>query len=167
MTYRGRLLFPFLADLRRLDTNATRAASGYDDDFKTTRRTYPNGPAGAAVSTRVELPVVQLRCQVEMGRWEAQRQTASGNAPDTDLTLVFHFEELEAKGLVDAATGDALIRVNDRLVALRRVRDGAIVRAGSRPDVFATEVQPAGIGLGGERNLLVVVFGDRPQGLTA
>jgi hypothetical protein len=168
MGYRGRLIEPFIATVHRVDTSGTEAVAGggYDPDFRATKHSYP-GNVGARASTRRELAPVDLRCQVEMGRWENQRQVASGNAPDSDLTLVFHFRELEALGLVDSVSGDALLRVNDRLSEIKRVSDGLRVQAvRNPPGLFATEVQPAAFGLGGERNLLIVVFADRPQGLT-
>lgn len=169
MGYRGRLIFPFIAVIRRLDTSATEAVAGggYDPDFRTTKRTYP-GNIGARESTRRELAPVQVRCQVEMGRWEAQRQVASGNAPDTQLTTVIHFRELEGLGLVHTATGDALFRVGDRLESILRLRDGALVQAVRLPQsLYATEVQPAAFGIGRERNLLVITWDERPQGLVA
>lgn len=162
---RGRLLFPMTVELARLDTNATSLAGGYDADFKTVKTTYP---AGVKTSARVELPIVTLKAQVEMGKWQGQQSLQAGNAPDTRLTLVFHFRELEAKGLVDPTTGDALIRVNDRLVNVYS-RSGSILEQKVRTaagSLYATEVQPAGIGLGGRRNLLVVTFDERTQGLS-
>jgi hypothetical protein len=172
MAYRGRLLFPFVAVIRRLDTSATEAVggagAGYDPDFRTTKKTYP-GNMGVAASTRRELTAVQVKCQVEIGRWEQQRQMASGNATDSQLTTVIHFKELETLGLVDVVTGDALFRVNDRLESILRLRDGALVQAvrTPAPGLFATEVQPAAFGLGRERNLLVITWAPRAQGLVA
>lgn len=163
---RGRLICPFVATIHRLDTRTTETASGYDPDFRSTKHSYP-GNVGARTSTRRELAPVDLRCQIEVGRWEGQRQMASGNARDSQLTLVFHFSELEAQSLVDAASGDALIRVNDRLSALKRVADGTLVQKIPDAGLFATEPQIGGIGIGGRRNLLIVSFEVRPQGLTS
>lgn len=162
MVYRGRLLFPFIARLARLDTSA----STYDQDFRTVTHSYPTGQAGARVSTRAELPVVELSCQVEDSRWEVQRQTATGNAPDSEIILVFHFSELESKGLVDVASGDAMIRTGDRLVDLRSSKTGALVQASAKPNLFVTEARPGGFGLGLSRNLLIVSFAERSQGPT-
>lgn len=164
--HRGKLICPMTVEIARLDTKATEDASGYDADFKTVKVTYP---AGIRTSARKELPTIRLNAQVEMGSWQKQNQLQGGNQPDSRLTLVFHFTELEALGLVDAATGDALIRVNDRLVA---VYDKAGTRLEqyvkkSTGGLYATEVQPGGIGLGGRRNLLVVTWDERPQGQTA
>lgn len=166
MPYRGRLIAPFIAIIHRLDVSATELAGGFDPDFRSIKHGYPGG-LGTRVSARRELPPIELTCQVEMGRWDEQRQVASGNAPNTELTLIFHFTQLEAAGLVDLTTGDPLLRVNDRLSELRRIADSTLVQAvRDPPGLYATEVQPAGLGLGGNRNLLVTMWGDRPQGLT-
>lgn len=163
--YRGRLLFPFLASVHRLDTSATEAASGYDPDFRSTKHAYPGG-VGARTASRRELAPVDLPCQVEMGAWRSQRQTAAGDAPDSRLVLVLHMLDLEAAGLVDAATGDPLVRPNDRVSRLLRVADGTLVQAVRPPQgLYATEVALAGMGLGGHRNLLLVTLEDRPAGL--
>lgn len=163
---RGRLICPMLAEIARLDTQATEQAGGYDPDFRTVRTSYPGG---VRTSARRELPPVQVPCQVEDGSWESQRQTAAGNAPDSRLVLVFHYEDLEQLGLVDPTTLDALLRVNDRLVRLLDRDTGALAlrvrdEAGG---LFITEAKPGGLGLGGRRNLLIATFEERPQGLTA
>jgi hypothetical protein len=75
--------------------------------------------------------------------------------------LVFHFRDLERMGLVDAATGEALLRINDRLVAIHRM-DGVLVQSvRTPPGLYATEVQPQSFGLGLSRNLLLVTFDER------
>lgn len=155
---RGRLIFPMVVEIARLDTDATRLAGRYDATFRTMK------PG----TERVEMAPVRLLAQVEMGAWQAQNQTQAGNIPDSRLTLVFHYEELESKGLVDT-NGAALIRVNDRLLGIYS-RDGARLEEylpKEKGGLYAVEVQPAGIGLGGRRNLLVVAFADRPLGLQA
>lgn len=166
MGYRGRLIFPFIAVIYRLDTAATETA-GYDPVFRTPKKTYP-GNIGVSQSTRRELGPVELRCQVEDSRWEQQRQMASGNAPDTSVVTVFHMKDLELAGLVDLATGDPKIRVNDRLDRIKRVRDGALVQVVRKPQgLYATEVRPSAYGIGRERNLLIVTWDERPQGLVS
>jgi hypothetical protein len=156
---RGALIFPMVAELARLNTAATRAASKYDDDFKTLK-------PGQAPTYHT---AVRLKAQVEMGAWQSQNQLQAGNAPDSRLTLVFHFSELETLGLIDATNGGAMLRVGDKLL-------GIYDRSGTRLEhlvseasggLFATEVQPGGIGLGGRRNLLVMSFEQRGKGLSS
>jgi phage gpG-like protein len=43
---------------------------------------------------------------------------SAGSSPRSHIDLVLHFKDLERMGLVDNATGDALIRPGDRLSAL-------------------------------------------------
>lgn len=68
---------------------------------------------------------------------------------------------------MDPATGDALLRVGDRLIAIRDLRTGELVQAvRTPPGLYLTEPQPQ-FGLGGRRNLLLATFGERavgPQG---
>jgi hypothetical protein len=159
VTARGKLICPLVVELARIDTAGTKTAGKYDPTFRTLK------PG----TSRTELAPIKLHAQVEQGTHEQQNQTQAGNVPDTRVTCVFHFRELEALGLVDAATGDALIRVGDRLVAIYD-RTGAIKDGSYKPAngaAYATKVEPGGLGLGGRRNLLIVVFEDRPQGLTS
>lgn len=164
---RGRLINPFLAEIAQLDTVATAAdpdgpgpgVSGYDADFKETVILEPAG--GGRLDARKEKAPVRVPCQVEVGAFEALQQLGAGNSPNSRIVLVFHFRDLEQMGLVDAATGEALLRINDRLVAIHRM-DGALVQAvRTPPGLYATEVQPQSFGLGLSRNLLLVTFDER------
>jgi hypothetical protein len=76
--------------------------------------------------------------------------------------LVFHAQALEVAGLIDA-DGRPSLRPNDRLLALWTKADRLIKRYA--PVLYATEVQDGGLGLGGDRNLVMVTFEDRPQGI--
>ncbi len=167
---RGRLINPFLAELAQLDTVATAAdpdgagplASGYDPDFKETVL-VPAGP-GSGVDARKEKPPLRVPCQVEVGAFEALQQLATGTSPNSRVTLVFHFQDLERMGLVDLASGDALLRVNDRLVAIHDLAGNLVQRVRTPPGLYATEVQPQSFGLGLARNLLLVTFDERELG---
>lgn len=167
---RGKLINPFLAEVARLDTVATAddpdgagpLTSGYDPDFK---ETVVLQDAGDHRDARREMPAILIPCQVEVGAFEALRQLGSGNSPDSRVTLVFHFRDLERMGLVDPATGDALLLVNDRLASIRDL-GGALVQAvRTPPGLYATEVQPQSFGLGRSRNLLLVTFEERELGV--
>ncbi|NVJ28857.1 hypothetical protein HUW62_47470, partial [Myxococcus sp. AM011] len=94
------------------------------------------------------------------------RMAPSGNSPRTSFELVFHFRDLERLGLVDAATGDALIRPSDRLGALYDVAGALVQAVRTPPGLYVTEARPTGFGLHRRRprrNLLLVTFNDRPQ----
>ena len=170
---RGRLIFPFLAELFRLDTAAMASvdpdgpgplAGGYDPDFKEPVLVDANDD-GVAEPFRREHPPVRVPCQVEPEAFEALRMATSGNTPRSSLDLVFHFMDLERLGLVDAASGDAMIRPSDRLGALYAL-DGALVQAvRTPPGLYVTEARSIGFGLHRRRpsrNLLLVSFQDRP-----
>jgi hypothetical protein len=170
---RGRLINPFLAELAQLHTEATAAdpdaagplASGYDPDFKET--VIVSAATGRGVDARKEKAPLRIPCQVEVGAFEALQQLTAGNSPNSRLTLVFHFEDLERLGLVDPSTGDALVRVNDRLAAIRDLAGSLVQTVRTPPGLYATEVQPQSFGLGLSRNLLLVTFEERELGTRA
>jgi len=146
---RGRLIFPFLAELCRLSAEE----DSYDHDFKE--------PALGAASPRVELAAVRVPCQVEPRVFEDLRMLASGNAPRSELSLVLHFRDLERLGLVDLNTGEALIRPNDRLAGLYDLEGRLVQRIRTPPGLYVTQAQPRGFGMSRSRplrNLLLVTF---------
>lgn len=164
---RGRLINPFRADIRQLDTEATAEAkaggAGYDPDFKEPSPNAPTTGEGPGTSTRRERPQLLVPAQVEMGTAEKLRQFFQGNSPTSRLVLVFHFRDLERMGLVDD-DGNAKIHVGDRLAALYPMRGSCIDTKAAwtpRDPVFAVEIQPNAFGLGGARNLLFAFFESR------
>lgn len=167
---RGRLLQAFAAELAQLDTTATAAdpdgpgplASGYDIDFQETVLVPSGGPRGR--DARREKPLIRVPCQIEIQAFGALAELATGNSPRSRLVLVFHFADLERLGLVDAATGEALLHIGDRLVAIRDRRTGALIQAvRTPPGLYLIEPQPE-FGLGGRRNLLLATFSERALG---
>lgn len=162
---RGRLIFPFLAELRLLDVVATDASaspltSGYDDDFAEPVVLV----SGATV--RREKPPLQLQCQVatEDGAFDDLSMQGGGNSPSRLVTLTFHFSELEDLGLVDML-GRAALRVNDRLAKILDL-NGNLVQSFEDVPMYATMVQPRSFGLTSlRRNLLDVRFEERQTSL--
>jgi hypothetical protein len=172
--YRGRLIWPFVARIARLDLEGTAAdpdgagalESGFDDVYREPVQ-VPDGTQ-TGTDARLELEAIDLRCQVEDQAWETLRMLRTGNATRLEVVLVFHFSQLEELGLVDATTGDALApRVGDRLVAIHRYPGGELVQAvPTPPGLFCEEAQPRSYGLsGGARNLLVCTFRERTRGV--
>jgi hypothetical protein len=165
---RGRLIMPFAAELARLDTAAMASGSppGYDPDFEEPIRVDTRGD-GIGAPVRRELPPVRVRCQVEPQLDEDQVLGPAGNAPQSRLGLIFHFRDLERQALVDTATGDALLRPGDRLVAIYDLQDRPVQVVRTPPGLYITEARALGFGLSRRRprrNLLLCVFEDRPQG---
>lgn len=169
---RGALIFTFLAELHRLDSAAMASrdpdgpgplTSGYDPDFKEPAL-IDGDDDSVAEPWRREHPPIRVPCQVEPEALEALRMGPSGNTPRSSLDLVFHFRDLERLGLVDVASGDALIRPSDRLGALYTV-DGRLLQAvRTPPGLYVTEARTIGFGLNRRRpsrNLLLVSFQDR------
>lgn len=170
---RGRLCFPFLAALKQYDPAATAAdpdgagplTSGFDADFKEPIQIADSTPAGSH-SARQEKAEIRLRCQFEDNEEGRLQQIAAGAAIQANIILTFHFSDLERAGLVDAGTGAPKLYVGDRLAALYET-NGTLVRTfANPPGLFATTVKPSGFGLTSlKRNLLLVTFEDREQGV--
>lgn len=168
---RGRLIRPQRATIGIIDTLETSLETGdpaltdgYDEDFKEPiKLPRDEGAGGPGVTQRVER-LVEVRCQVELPRVDQQRESFSGNMPQTQIILVCHFAELADAGLVDAETGEALIRIAARLVKIDTL-DGKLIQNFERLNLYVREVNPASWGLsGGTRNLLLLTFEQRNQG---
>jgi len=167
---RGALVFRFVADLYRLDSRAMAEgvpslglAPAYDEDFKEAILVDGNGD-GVGEPLRREYPPVRVPCQVEPVALDSMRMTTAGNAPDSRLDLVFHFRDLERLGLVDPATGEALVRPSDRLGAIYDVEGNLVQAVRTPPGLYVTEARPIGFGLARRRprrNLLLVRFEER------
>ncbi len=169
---RGRLIFPFLAEVYRLDTAATAAdpdasgplTAGYDEDFREPVRLAGPGGEGAGTTHRIEKSAVRLPCQVEVGTAEKRQMFFSGNSPDSRLVLVFHMRDLARLGFV-GADGRVALHNEDRLAAIYD-RRGALVRTLPVP-LYASQVEPSEYGLGHAQNLLTVYFDERETGVGA
>lgn len=170
---RGRLINPFMAVIARLDRNATREQppddagalpSGYDDVFR--EPIVVTQSDGTRDEARQE-KLIYVPCQVEDHAFQAQRMTTAGNNPDSRLTLVFHFRDLERLGLVDPETGVARITPNDRLVEIRSYCCKHLIqKIPSPPGLYATQAMPSSFTLGRSRNLLIVTFQERERTAT-
>ena len=162
---RGRLVFPFSAELHRLDRTATAEDPGFDPDFKEPiLKRRPGTNVGE--SARREHRPIRVPCQVDTKVFDELRMHASGDSPRSRIDLIFHFKNLEVLGLVDRDTGDALIQPGDRLAGIYD-KTGRLVQAvQTPPGLYVTEARPSGFGLGmsrPQRNLLIVTFEDRRQ----
>lgn len=167
MGYRGRLIWPFVAEIYRLDTAATAAGPptpGYDEDFREPVRVPDSSPRGSH-GARKEMAPIRLPCQVEVDEADKLQQFGSGQALTSRITLVFHFRDLELNGLVDPVTGKALLRPDDRLGGIYETSGALVQTFPDPPGMYATRVEAQSHGLSGlKRNLLLMEFNDREQG---
>lgn len=181
---RGRLIFPMLAELARLDTQATAAdpdgagelTTGYDVDFREPRKianlSVVPDPTPTSTDARAESSLISFKVQVEPGFFESLVQLAAGVSPDSKMILIAHYKDLEAASLVDVTNGEPLIRNNARLVAIRRLNGDLVRTIRNPPGLFVTEVRDIGHGLGigssgSHRNLLMLMFEERVQAARA
>jgi hypothetical protein len=170
---RGKLIHPQLAEIFQLDTVLTAAdtdgagplTSGYDPFLREPIKAQAASGEGPGVTQRKEKSTLRVKCQVEISTYDRLRPTFQGNDPDADLAVVFHFKDLEKAGLVDAH-GEPAFRIGDRLNAFYTWRPVKLIWT-LRPSLFVKEVQPQSLGLTSRtRNLLVVTFGSRQQGIS-
>lgn len=160
---RGRLIFPFVAELHRSMSGPTASAL-FDPDFRERALSDDDGD-GIDDRVREEHEPVSVPCQVEPKSWDELAPTAAGDSPKSDVALIFHFADLERLGLVDDQTGQALIQPGDRLGALREKRGELVQSIPNPPGLFVTEARSSGFGLNRgnpRRNLLFARFEARP-----
>ena len=144
MSYRGRLIHPFLVAMYRLDLAAMAAEGKLDEDYREVK------------GDRMEMDPLLIPAQIEPDSFQRQMRKELGDVKAGVFGLTFHFADLEEMGLVDAATGIAQIRPNDRMGAIYKM-DGVLVQTfPDPPGMYVEEATPSGFGLGGERNLLIV-----------
>lgn len=161
MAYRGRLIFPLVADIYRLDLTAINTATSFDTTYREIKKTPTSD--GLGTSSRLEMAVVQIPIQFEPSSLRKLHMLASGDASTGRVVGVMHFANLEALSLVDGTTGLCKIKKGDRLGALRQL-DGTLIETIASPTgAFIIEAMPI-MGLAGMRNLLQVTFESRDPG---
>ena len=157
----GSLIFPNVAVIRRLDTVATRAASGYDDDFQ--EFTLIDSDAdGVGEAQRSEAAELRIPAQIATRRMEALFQAQHGQVPETtNLELTMHFRDLTRLGLVHT-DGKAKLELGDRLAKIEDKGGNTLFEFTEPPGMYLVAVRPSGF-LGARRNLLVCTFADRRE----
>jgi hypothetical protein len=156
---RVRLINPFTAQLRRLDTVATSAAGGYDNEFAAVNT---KTVAGKRVVERVEKPPMFVVCQVEDQTFKSLRQMDAGNSPEAKMGLVCDRYLLDRDGHIDRESGLVRIQVNDRLERLVDNR-GNLVHIVPQVEggLYCVEVRPISYGIGRRLDLILLRFNDR------
>lgn len=172
---RGRLIRPCMAEIAQIDTLQTSlpqpdvdntVSSGYHSNFgeprviptSTNSAGSPRG-APARKETLIRCPV-----QWEQENFGLMQQWGDGNSPAQNVTLVFHFADLERLGLVND-DGSAKINKNDRLCAIYHIPSNKLIQRFSTErgtGMYVIEAAIDSIGLRGSfRNLLIVQLEDR------
>lgn len=161
MGFVGGLIFPQVAVLRRLDTDATRSGGGYDADFREVTVADTDAD-GTGESKRVEKSEIRVPAQFATRRFEALFQAPHGRVPETfNFELTFHFRDLTRLGLV-APDGQSRLVPGDRLVKIEDRSGNTMHEFPDPPGMYFVSARPSGF-LGAQRNLLVCTFADRRQ----
>ena len=155
------LIFPFRAQVFRLDVAETKATGGYDSTFGETRVHRDAG--GKRVTARKEMAPILVRAQIEDQTFDTLNALNAGQSPERTVQLVAHMRWLEQNNLIDPATGLARFRVGDRLGAIYTDREVLVHTITDPPGLYCTEVRPISYGLGGKLNLLLLAFQARAQ----
>ena len=137
------LIFPVIAEIRRLDV----AATPYDPDFDD-----PLGPNPAdefsrsGTRGRVEGDPLSIRVQVRDDEYEQLNALANGDSPTSFFDLTAARTDLLAAGLI-GADGVGLIRRQDRLVEIRSTAGERLVAFDATPGYYLHEIRPRSFGL--------------------
>jgi hypothetical protein len=169
--YRGRLIYPFLIELAQLDIAGTAAdpdgagpkTSGYDPDFREPVVLPSSDKLGT--SARAEKTMIQVPGQFgSTDSFADLQEAATGNLSPTEFVVLFHFRDLEAAGLVETTTGNAKIKIGDRMNAVYDYKAGTLIQTiRNPPGAFVFKAKPI-FGLHNRRNLLEVHFRSRDPG---
>jgi hypothetical protein len=162
------LIFPKKVLIKRIDTAATAAASGYNDRTREAKHVNANDGSPRTTEQRYMTPVL-LSAQIETiasDRLNGQRQTPHGNVPDASRTLIFDTGELVTQGLIDVTTRRILLQSGDRLVSVHDYATEALIETiVDPPGLRASLVEYIGFGFGdGLANLVRMTLTDQPQG---
>lgn len=171
---RGRLIRPVIAEIAQLDTLTTSLPKadvdgptpGYHSNFQEPVLVHSSdnvANAARGVSSRTE-KLIRCPVQWEQSNFGLQQQWGGGDSPAHNVTLVFHFADLEALNLVNE-DGSAKINRNDRLCAIYHYRTNQLIQRFSSENgtgLYVIETAIDSMGLRGQyRNLLIVQLEDR------
>ena len=166
----GRLIWPFLAEIFRLDTAGTAGltpptthfgdGSGYDPDY---REPVLQGSDKIGTVGRKELAAIQVPVQVEDEEFELLRQQQGGNVPNSRVALAFHSRDLRkfSPSLI-GADGHIRIPVNSRLERILDLKGNQVWKPANPPGLYLTQIRPASFGLSSHKlNLYQSLWEDR------
>ncbi len=165
-SYRGRLIFPKLIEIARLDTAAVEAAQRYDHAQREIRISNKNKPGQLRTNPRDgHETLVRVKAQIETDAYQRIAMGGLGSVPLSRMMCVCFGPELEEAGLLDATTKQPLLKNTDRLAAIYELDETLILTIADPPGLYANQVQPTGFGFGtGGFNLVELLFEARPHG---
>ena len=168
MPYRGRLLWPMVLHISRLDTASTESntlgnadlVAGYDRIFREPVTDEEGN------DSRVYMGPVAVCAQVnssQKGYARKIKQLPGGRELQYNIRTVLHYQELETRGLL-TPSGDCIFQPSDRLDAIYN-KAGELLKDFSCNPLFICHVRDAGWGLSGlTRNLVEIYWSDRRHG---
>lgn len=134
----------------RLDIAATASADppgpaseGFNRIF---REPEAYEAAGEITDARQYMTVVEVPCQFEVMTYEERQQVFGGNAPDSEIVLVLHRKQLARLSLIDSTTGNILLKVGDKVTALKYRTRTVLTFPGDGLYIF--KLLPASEGMG-------------------
>jgi len=151
-------------EIFRLDRPATWAvnppgseyAAGYDPVSEQPIVSWTNG---SPVAPRQEMAAVRIAAQLEVASHERLRAAFGGDAPVSRWVFVVHRRQLRRLGLVDATTGDCLLKARDRIArVIRRRGTSAGQTVGFRMPLYIYETKPASAGVGPDGYSLELLY---------
>src|SRR4051812_27890107 len=96
--YRGRLIFPLLAEIFPLDPYGTNAA-GYDPIYREPKLTATADGLGTSVKS--ENAAIRVPAQISPTSLQRLAMMGNGDVASGRVIVLMHFQDLEALGLVD------------------------------------------------------------------
>ncbi len=163
--YRGRLIWPCLATISRINTPSTEANAiggqprGYDRVWREPVET------SEGEDSRVYFPPDVVQCQVrsEFGAYDKEDPYPDGRRLQYQLKIILHYKELEHKQLI-GPDGGSVFQPSDRLDFVHRT-NGQLLKDFTKSPLYCIQAQDRSFGLDGlNRNLLMLYFDDRLRG---
>ena len=120
--------------------------------------------AGVRSVTREEMAAIKVPCQVEVQTDHQLRMMFGGDAPTSNIAFVCRRRTLERMSLIDATTGNCLLKRGDRVASLEK--RGKTVKAFQKtpltapaPDsLYLYEVRARSWGFGADRYALEILY---------
>lgn len=160
MAFLGALIFPEIAILRFLDTDAQRVAGDFDDDFDEPE--IPNTGDELGTPVRTEQPEIKVPAQIATFSHERLAQMPHGGSLETpNLELTFHFRDLKKLGLLEA-DGKPKIQRGTRCVRIESKAGVTLYDYALPEGMFVTGARHSGH-MGGQPNLWVCTLSERRQ----